>query len=76
MSATGILHPRGIHKGDEMNTALEDAKKKLRSACVDFSREAIKSTGDGTIAVLLLAKAINDIIESFTKEDFPEQGEE
>lgn len=59
-----------------MNTAVEDAKKKLRSACVDFLREAIKSTGDGTISALLLAKALGDINESFTEEDFHEQGEE
>ena len=53
-----------------MNEELEAAKKKIREGAVEFIRAAYKASGSVEIAVLLLAKEISGIGDTFTEADF------
>ncbi len=53
-----------------MNERLEDAKKKLRSACVDFLRAEMETIGNAKIASMLFVETLSEVIDSFTEEDF------
>ena len=53
-----------------MNKELEAAKKKMHDACVEYIRAALKATGSVEISVLMFAKNINNLAESFTEADF------
>ena len=55
-----------------MNEELEAAKKKLRDACVEYLRAAIKATGSVEIAVLMLAKDFSGFGDSITEADLSE----
>lgn len=53
-----------------MNPELEEAKKKLRDGVLAFLRAAFKSSGDVTIASLMLAKELGRVGDTFTEADF------
>ena len=53
-----------------MNKELEEAKKKIREGVVAYVRAAYKASGSMEIAVLMLAKEISGVGDTFTEEDF------
>lgn len=53
-----------------MNEELAAAEEKIRAASVEYLRAAMKLTGSAEIAVLMFAKELGTISESFTEADF------
>ncbi len=53
-----------------MNKELEEAKKKIHEGVVAYIRAAYKVTGNAEIALLMLAKEIENVGASITESDF------
>ena len=53
-----------------MNPELEEAKKKIHDGMVAYIRAVYKASRSVEIAVLMLAKDLGNISETFTEDDF------
>ena len=53
-----------------MNLEIEEAKKKIGDGVVAYLRAAYKASGSVDIAVLMLAKDLPHMIDSYKESDF------